>query len=120
MILCACLLPSALCLGSVLSVRSANTTGKRRAILPLFLPNLFHSSDSSAAGGQIIDYQKIGLFFSYDLLGYGFMALSTFFAGLTMKAKKAGQMVKVPFNDSWSVFYRLPGDPRCLASFRPI
>ncbi len=31
---------------------------------------------------QIIDYQKYGLFFSYDLLGYGLMALSTFFAGL--------------------------------------
>ena len=43
---------------------------------------------------QIIDYQKIGLFFSYDLLGYGFMALSTFFAGLTMKAKKPDKWLK--------------------------
>jgi hypothetical protein len=34
---------------------------------------------------QIIDYSKFGLFFSYDLLGYGLMALSTFFAGLTIK-----------------------------------
>ena len=34
---------------------------------------------------QIIDYTKYGLFFSYDLLGYGFMALSTFFAGLTLQ-----------------------------------
>lgn len=33
---------------------------------------------------QIIDYSKFGLFFSYDLLGYGLMALSTFFAGLTI------------------------------------
>ena len=28
----------------------------------------------------MIDYSKLGsLFFNYDLLGYGFMALSTFF-----------------------------------------
>lgn len=33
---------------------------------------------------QIIDYSKYGLFFSYDLLGYGLMALSTFFIGLTI------------------------------------
>lgn len=36
---------------------------------------------------QIIDYSKFGLFFSYDLLGYGLMALSTFFIGLTIKPK---------------------------------
>ena len=36
---------------------------------------------------QIMDYQKFGLFFSYDLLGYGLMALSTFFAGLTIELK---------------------------------
>ena len=35
---------------------------------------------------QIIDYSKYGLFFSYNLLGYGIMALSTFFAGLTINA----------------------------------
>ncbi|WP_394918629.1 hypothetical protein [uncultured Robinsoniella sp.] len=34
----------------------------------------------------IIDFQSMGLFFSYDLLGYGLMALATFFAGLTMEA----------------------------------
>lgn len=34
---------------------------------------------------KILDYSKGGLFFSYDLLGYGFMALSTFFIGLTIK-----------------------------------
>jgi len=32
---------------------------------------------------QVLDYQKFGLFFNYDLLGYGLMSLSTFFAGLT-------------------------------------
>lgn len=36
---------------------------------------------------QILDYNNFGLFFSYDLLGYGLMALSTFFAGLTIQAK---------------------------------
>lgn len=36
---------------------------------------------------QIIDYSKFGLFFNYDLLGYGLMALSTFFAGLTITPK---------------------------------
>lgn len=36
---------------------------------------------------QIIDYTKFGLFFSYDLLGYGLMAFSTFFAGLTISPK---------------------------------
>lgn len=36
---------------------------------------------------QILDYARGGLFFSYDLLGYGMMALSTFFAGLTIDAK---------------------------------
>ena len=38
---------------------------------------------------QILDYSRFGLFFSYDLLGYGLMALSTFFAGLTVEPKTA-------------------------------
>lgn len=36
---------------------------------------------------MILDYSRGGLFFSYDLLGYGMMALSTFFIGLTIKPK---------------------------------
>lgn len=36
---------------------------------------------------QIISSQKFGLFFNYDLLGYGIMALATFFAGLTIDGK---------------------------------
>ena len=32
----------------------------------------------------ILDYSRFGLFFSLDLLGYAFMALSTFFLGLTI------------------------------------
>ncbi len=33
---------------------------------------------------RMLDYGKGGLFFYYDLLGYGMMALSTFFIGLTV------------------------------------
>ena len=36
---------------------------------------------------RILDYQRGGLMFNYDLLGYGMMALSTFFIGLSMKAE---------------------------------
>ena len=34
----------------------------------------------------ILDFQRGGLMFSYDLLGYGMMALSTFFMGLSVQA----------------------------------
>ena len=44
---------------------------------------------------RILDYSRGGLFFSYDLLGYGMMALSTFFVGLTVHAKtKADKWLK--------------------------
>ena len=36
---------------------------------------------------NILDFQRADLMFSYDLLGYAIMALSTFFAGLTINAK---------------------------------
>ena len=36
---------------------------------------------------SIIDFRRGGLIFNYDLLGYGMMALSTFFMGLSMKAE---------------------------------
>ena len=35
----------------------------------------------------LLSMGKCGLIFNYDLLGYGIMALSTFFTGLSMKAK---------------------------------
>lgn len=41
-------------------------------------------TDQAAA---ILDFQKSGLFFNFDLLGYALMALSTFFAGLTVRRK---------------------------------
>lgn len=36
---------------------------------------------------KLLDFQRMGMFFSYDLLGYALMALSTFFAGLTLEAR---------------------------------
>ncbi len=43
---------------------------------------IYHNYNEQAM--QIIDYSKFGLFFNYDLLGYGIMGLSTFFSGLTI------------------------------------
>ena len=37
---------------------------------------------------KLLDFAKFGLIFNYDMLGYGIMALSTFFTGLSMKPKK--------------------------------
>ncbi len=36
---------------------------------------------------KLLDFKRGGLIFNYDLLGYGMMALSTFFIGLTVKGK---------------------------------
>ena len=36
---------------------------------------------------NLLEFGKFGLIFNFDLLGYGVMALSTFFTGLSMKAK---------------------------------
>lgn len=39
----------------------------------------------------IIDYEHLGsLYFNYDLLGYGFMALATFFASFSVEPKDKG------------------------------
>ena len=37
---------------------------------------------------ELLDFQQMNLFFSFDLLGYALMALATFFAGLTIFPKK--------------------------------
>ncbi len=39
----------------------------------------------SEQAARVLDYRKGGLLFNYDLLGYGMMALSTFFLGLSME-----------------------------------
>ena len=36
---------------------------------------------------QLLRFDKYGLIFNYDLLGYGVMALSTFFTGLSIKSE---------------------------------
>jgi len=36
---------------------------------------------------KILDYKQLGLFFCYDLLGYGVMSLSTFFISFTINEK---------------------------------
>ena len=36
---------------------------------------------------NLLEFNKLGLIFNFDLLGYGVMALSTFFTGLSMKPK---------------------------------
>ena len=36
---------------------------------------------------NLLTFNKFGLIFNFDLLGYGIMALSTFFTGLSMKAE---------------------------------
>ena len=44
---------------------------------------------------NLLEFGKLGLIFNYDLLGYGVMALSTFFTGLSMKPKnKADKWLK--------------------------
>ncbi len=40
----------------------------------------------SKQASQILDYKNFGLFFSYDLLGYAFMALATFIIAFTIQA----------------------------------
>ena len=42
--------------------------------------------DLSEQAMRILDFKRGGLLFNYDLLGYGIMALSTFFIGLSIKA----------------------------------
>ncbi len=42
----------------------------------------------SDQAGRLLDFRRGGLIFNYDLLGYGMMALSTFFLGLSMRAER--------------------------------
>ncbi|MEL7571110.1 MAG: hypothetical protein AAGU14_11215 [Eubacteriaceae bacterium] len=50
-----------------------------------------HFSQLSQQASLILNYSKFGLFFFYDLMGYGFMAFSTFFIGLTIKPQKKSE-----------------------------
>jgi hypothetical protein len=51
-------------------------------------------SELSEQAVAILDYQSLGsLFFNYDLLGYAFMALATFFIGLTIEPKNKQEKI---------------------------
>ena len=41
---------------------------------------------------RVLDFSRGGLIFNYDLLGYGMMALSTFFVGLTIAPRDKGDV----------------------------
>lgn len=50
----------------------------------------------SVQATALLDFKQFGLFFNYDMLGYALMALSTFFAGLTVCVKsRADKWLKV-------------------------
>lgn len=44
-------------------------------------------SDLTPQAAALLDFQQCGLFFNYDLLGYGAMSLAAFFAGLTVTSR---------------------------------
>lgn len=51
--------------------------------------------DLTRQAALLLDFQRFGLLFNYDLLGYALMALSTFFAGLTVHSyTKADKWLK--------------------------
>ena len=57
---------------------------------------------------NLLEMGKCGLIFNFDLLGYGVMALSTFFTGLSMKAKnKNRQVAQSIYDDTWSILLQL-------------
>lgn len=74
--------------------RVAANTGMAFALVYAVLIFLvyFAQTTSVRLGGlseqaqSILDFQRGGLMFNYDLLGYGMMALSTFFMGLSIQA----------------------------------
>ena len=52
-------------------------------------------ADLNEQAVRILNYQRGGLLFNYDLLGYGMMALSTFFIGLSINPNsKADKWLK--------------------------
>lgn len=46
-----------------------------------------HNENLSNEISKVLDYKYMGFLFNIDLLGYGIMALSTFFIGLTINIK---------------------------------
>jgi hypothetical protein len=54
---------------------------------------------------KLLEMGKLGLIFNFDLLGYGIMALSTFFTGLSMKAKNKADKCLKAFMMIHGLFY---------------
>ena len=46
-----------------------------------------HNEQLNEQATNLLKFDRFGLIFNFDLLGYGVMALSTFFTGLSMKPK---------------------------------
>jgi len=44
--------------------------------------------DLTGQAAKLLDFQRFGLLFNYDMLGYALMALATFFAGLSIDARQ--------------------------------
>lgn len=65
------------------------------AYAAIILPVYFTQLTAVRAGGlteqarRLLDFQQMGLFFNFDLLGYALMSLAAFFAGLTLCLKTA-------------------------------
>ena len=56
---------------------------------------------------RILNYQRGGLLFNYDLLGYGMMALSTFFWSFHQEGKEFRQMAEMLNDDTRDLFLQL-------------
>lgn len=56
---------------------------------------------------RILNYQRGGLLFNYDLLGYGMMALSTFFWSFHQEGKEFRQMAEMLNDDTRNLFLQL-------------
>lgn len=72
---------------------AANTGMAFAAVYAVLIFLVYFAQTTSVRSGGlseqaqgILDFQRGGLMFSYDLLGYGMMALSTFFMGLSVQA----------------------------------
>ena len=50
-------------------------------------PTTVNNEQLTEQTAKLLEMGKCGLIFNYDMLGYGIMALSTFFTGLSMNAK---------------------------------
>lgn len=88
------LLAAGLCEESPRDRRVAANVGMAFGILYAALVFLVYFAQTTTVrlGGlneqarDLLDFQRGGLMFRYDLLGYGMMALSTFFLGLSLRA----------------------------------